>query len=222
MLKPKSGFCPLLVPQDQSLHNVCSHPVPPTTTDIDNECKRSLGSDREITLSIGDLEEGCLAWPASCPAMAVRESNEWGKSWPHDMQARRHCTLLASDLFPIPTTPAKYLSPSPNEHLETLLAVFIQNASGSMCLKCIMCHSGLRQRQNLWKEQRRWECPEFVLSLLSPSHHTRLGQAIKDYDSKTLESPLLFQFRLVLEASDEPMSTSLPSFTVVTKYVLKT
>ena len=65
----------------------------------------------------------------------------------------------------------------PEQHLETLLAVFIQNASNSMCfLKCIMCHSGLRQRQKLWKKMR-WECPEFVLSLSYPSPHTRLGHA---------------------------------------------
>ena len=100
-------------------------------TDIDNECKRSLGSDRDYPQHL-DLE-GCFA---RILPTAVRASNEWGKSWTrHDMQ-RGGGTALCWLRICFQSMPLIWI---PAQHLETLLlALFIQNASSSICLKCII------------------------------------------------------------------------------------
>ena len=100
-------------------------------TDIDNECKRSLGSDRDYPQHL-DLE-GCFA---RILPTAVKASNEWGKSWTrHDMQ-RLGGTALCWLRICFQSMPLIWI---PAQHLETLLlALFIQNASSSICLKCII------------------------------------------------------------------------------------
>ena len=142
-------------------------------TDIDNECKRSLGSDRDYPQHFCDGTWRGVS-PASCHRRLEQAMN--GAKAGLGMTCRDSAAPHSAG-FGFVSNPRRFNIPIPTQHLETLLlVVFIQHASSSICLKCIMCHSGLRQQRRLWRS-RRWECPEFVSSLFSHSRPTRFGQA---------------------------------------------